>query len=427
MIKQVLIMTTYGTVLFSREYTQAGGPDVVLTSGLFSAIYAMAEETQKEKISEMEMEQSKIYFKLREHDVLIIINADRRMDEDDVYDILEKIGDSFFKNYGPSDFTGELLNDFAPTCDQILLNKLWYATSKNSTNPIHDLKFMRDILVKPTRASYALYLGPQYIMIFLMTLIAFAGGIFLTRGSLNFLTVSWWLYIFDNEQYRKIILYMFLIGMYTFASYTLVYPSLFLLFAKDDEKLFRFLVSVLNWAMLTGVSIIFWSYAYVDFNIAVIALTVFYIVYPLIFTTSIYYYQDKDYFPLILLTSIVSTILVLVMFFYGATYIYAVLMALSWLSDQLPFYSFPNYIKEHTNPADQIRYYVSPPNGKIRLEVLLFHQTPATFMFFVFVYYLATVSSRLVTRRKNLGFIFGVSFFLTIFSQSLLVFLLNAL
>lgn len=72
LLKHLLILTTYGQIFYSQEFEKAEETvDIALTGGLMSAIYSMASETQREKISEFELVTSRILFKEERNDLLL--------------------------------------------------------------------------------------------------------------------------------------------------------------------------------------------------------------------------------------------------------------------------------------------------------------------------------------------------------------------
>ncbi|MHA1911131.1 MAG: hypothetical protein ACTSYA_05475 [Candidatus Kariarchaeaceae archaeon] len=127
MIKSVLVQTTYGQIFFSKQFVDAEEEfDVSLTGGLISAIYGMTNETQREKITEMDLENNRIIFREAQNDLLFVLTVDKRMDMSDANELVETMRDRFEEKYGDIAIDGLILSDFEPVVDKILASKLWY-------------------------------------------------------------------------------------------------------------------------------------------------------------------------------------------------------------------------------------------------------------------------------------------------------------
>jgi len=131
LIKNLLILTTYGQIFYSQEFEKTEeAVDVALTGGLMSAIYSMATETQREKISEFELVTSRIIFQEERSDLLFVLTVDKRMDIQDTYELLEMISKRFFEKYGEIRIDGLVLTDFEEDATKIIYKKLWYLDTK---------------------------------------------------------------------------------------------------------------------------------------------------------------------------------------------------------------------------------------------------------------------------------------------------------
>ena len=127
MIKHLLILTTYGQIFYSQEFEKAEeAVDIALTGGLMSAIYSMATETQREKISEFEMVTSRVVFQEEKSDLLFVLTVDKRMDVKDTYELLKMISKRFFEKYGEIRIDGLVLTDFEEDATELIYKKLWY-------------------------------------------------------------------------------------------------------------------------------------------------------------------------------------------------------------------------------------------------------------------------------------------------------------
>jgi len=129
-ISHFIVLTTFGQIFFSKEFGEESGVDVALTGGLISAVYSMTTETQREKITQMALEDKKIIFREREQDLLFVLTVDELMDDSDANEILDEIADRFFEKYGEVKIDGMILTDFEPVLDEIIEQRLWYSKAK---------------------------------------------------------------------------------------------------------------------------------------------------------------------------------------------------------------------------------------------------------------------------------------------------------
>ncbi len=137
MLKHLLILTTYGQIFYSQEFgVEDETVDIALTGGLLSAIYSMASETQREKISEFELVTSRIIFKEAKNDLLFVLTIDKRMDTKDADEIITLISNRFFKRYGELRIDGLILTEFEEDVNEVINKKLWYLeTPKKKITP----------------------------------------------------------------------------------------------------------------------------------------------------------------------------------------------------------------------------------------------------------------------------------------------------
>ncbi len=134
MIQTILVMKTYGTIQFSKDGffgIQESSSDISLTAGLISAIYNLTEETQQQKIENLELEHVRSLFKEIPGESLFVITVDKRMDEGDAQDLLSSLTESFVNKYGEIEVDGMVLDDFEPLVDNIVEDKLWYNSTVN--------------------------------------------------------------------------------------------------------------------------------------------------------------------------------------------------------------------------------------------------------------------------------------------------------
>ncbi len=135
MIKTLIVMTTYGTIYFSKEYGKKNvETDVSLTAGLISAIYSMTTETEGEKIENLDLQEVRTIFKERQESLLFVLTIDKRMDEDDAQELLNDIINSFQTKYENKPIDGQILSDFEPVLDDIVNERIWYNTVEKKPN-----------------------------------------------------------------------------------------------------------------------------------------------------------------------------------------------------------------------------------------------------------------------------------------------------
>lgn len=155
MIKNLLILTTYGQIFYSQEFEKTeDAVDVALTGGLMSAIYSMATETQRERISEFELVTSRIVFQEERGDLLFVITVDKRMDIKDTEDLLNRIAKRFFDKYGEVRIDGLVLTEFEEDANEIIYQKLWYLDTQKKKFRIWD--YLATIFVALTICWYSL-------------------------------------------------------------------------------------------------------------------------------------------------------------------------------------------------------------------------------------------------------------------------------
>ena len=127
MIKTLLVMTTYGQIYFSKQFSQKEvETDISLTAGLISAVYTMTAETEGEKIENLDLQNVRTIFKERQADLLFVLTLDKRMDEGDAQELLNEFISRFREKYQDLAIDGRILDDFEPIVDEVVEEKLWY-------------------------------------------------------------------------------------------------------------------------------------------------------------------------------------------------------------------------------------------------------------------------------------------------------------
>ncbi len=158
MIQTLIVMTTYGSIFYSKETFfdyEGTGSDISLTAGLISAVYNLTQETQKQKIEELDLEDSKSLFKELPGEKLFIITVDKRMDYGDAHDMLDKLSEGFIDKYGDIEMDGLILSDFEPVADEIVEDQLWHNTT---VNKIGLMDYLTILMIAFSMAFYPFWL-----------------------------------------------------------------------------------------------------------------------------------------------------------------------------------------------------------------------------------------------------------------------------
>ena len=112
-IREFLCIHEYGTVIFHRKYQpQEDSTDIILRSGLISALYNFATETEKDSIDFLRMEKVQLFFK--KHDLLLfVLFIDSSISPNLVkicevnFDLLQK---TFFKRFPEVQWQKEIID-----------------------------------------------------------------------------------------------------------------------------------------------------------------------------------------------------------------------------------------------------------------------------------------------------------------------------
>ena len=122
LIKRILIITEHGVPIFDYEEYSRG--DEVLVSGLITAILRFVEETEKEKLSRVLLEESQFLLKSKDSLIFIFQISDEMPNEYADY-VSECISENFYSNYKEhfEDFSGNVsvFHSFQNECKEILL------------------------------------------------------------------------------------------------------------------------------------------------------------------------------------------------------------------------------------------------------------------------------------------------------------------
>ncbi|MFX1249592.1 MAG: hypothetical protein ACFFBQ_19530 [Promethearchaeota archaeon] len=112
-IREFLCIHEYGMVIFHRKYPpQEDSTDIIIRSGLISALYNFATETEKDSIDFLRMEKVQLFFK--KHDLLLfVIFIDSSISPNLVklcesnFDLLQK---TFFKQFPEVQWQKEIID-----------------------------------------------------------------------------------------------------------------------------------------------------------------------------------------------------------------------------------------------------------------------------------------------------------------------------
>jgi hypothetical protein len=128
LIREFLCIHEYGTVVYHRKYQHHGeSTDIILRSGLISALYNFAAETEKDSIDFLRMEKVQLFFKKKEL-LLFVLFIDSSINPNLVktcefnFNLLQK---TFFKRFPEIQWQREIINlavfeSFNKDADQIL-------------------------------------------------------------------------------------------------------------------------------------------------------------------------------------------------------------------------------------------------------------------------------------------------------------------
>jgi hypothetical protein len=122
LLKRILIITEHGVPIFDYEEYSRG--DEVLVSGLITAILRFVEETEKEKLSRVLLEESQFLLKSKDSLIFIFQISDEMPNEYADY-VSNCISEKFYQNYKKDfeDFSGNVsvFHGFQEECRNILL------------------------------------------------------------------------------------------------------------------------------------------------------------------------------------------------------------------------------------------------------------------------------------------------------------------
>lgn len=143
LIREFLCIHEYGTVVYHRKYQHHGeSTDIILRSGLISALYNFATETEKDSIDFLRMEKVQLFFKKKEL-LLFVLFIDSSISPNLVKkceDNFNQLQETFFNRFPEIQWQREIINlavfdSFNDDADQII---------STFTRKLDLLKFLND-------------------------------------------------------------------------------------------------------------------------------------------------------------------------------------------------------------------------------------------------------------------------------------------
>lgn len=125
-IREFLIIHESGTVLFHRKYQTGNSTDIILRSGLISALYNYATEVEDDAIDILQMSKVSLFFKKREQPLLFVFFIESDVNplwcEEEINLLIER----FFKKFPEVIWKREIVDlsnfySFDEIADEILL------------------------------------------------------------------------------------------------------------------------------------------------------------------------------------------------------------------------------------------------------------------------------------------------------------------
>ncbi len=125
-IREFLIIHESGTVLFHRKYQTGNSTDIILRSGLISALYNYATEVEDDAIDILQMSKVSLFFKKREQPLLFVFFIESDVNplwcEEEINLLIER----FFKKFPEVIWKREIVDlttfyTFQEDADEILL------------------------------------------------------------------------------------------------------------------------------------------------------------------------------------------------------------------------------------------------------------------------------------------------------------------
>ncbi|MHA1713845.1 MAG: hypothetical protein ACTSW4_07430 [Candidatus Ranarchaeia archaeon] len=168
MISEVVVMNIAGQPLFRKAYDpQASQVDPSLSSGLITAVYHFTNQVRGEAIKMMELAGAKVCFD-ESDGILFVITVEGRLPDQDALDIVLAIRNAWFEKYKDKHLTlidTKEFEDFEPIVDKIVYQNLWWLKGGQKFSLKNQLKYLREISVRPSRAIGTEYLNNTYFLL----------------------------------------------------------------------------------------------------------------------------------------------------------------------------------------------------------------------------------------------------------------------
>ena len=125
-IREFLIIHESGTVLFHRKYQTGNSTDIILRSGLISALYNYATEVEDDNIDILQMSKVSLFFKKRTQPLLFVFFIESDVDPTWCEEEINLLIERFFKKFPEVMWKREIIDlstfySFNKEADEILL------------------------------------------------------------------------------------------------------------------------------------------------------------------------------------------------------------------------------------------------------------------------------------------------------------------
>jgi hypothetical protein len=181
MISEVVVMNIAGQPMFRKAYDpKASNVDPSLSSGLITAVYSFSQQVRGEAIRSMELMNAKVTFE-EEQQALFVITVERRLPDRDALNIVADIRDAWFAKYGAKHLENvgmvdtKTYENFEPVVDRVIEKHLWWLQEGKKTSLGNQVKFLGEIVGRPSRAVGAEFLNDSY---FALPILFFITSIF---------------------------------------------------------------------------------------------------------------------------------------------------------------------------------------------------------------------------------------------------------
>jgi hypothetical protein len=125
-IREFLCIHESGTVLFHRKYQTGSSTDIILRSGLISALYNYATEVENDAIDILQMSKVSLFFKKRKHPILFVFFIESTINPEWCEQEINQLIERFFKKFPEVTWKRDIIDistfeQFNEESDEILL------------------------------------------------------------------------------------------------------------------------------------------------------------------------------------------------------------------------------------------------------------------------------------------------------------------